>query len=123
MKNQQNPSGKELIYCANGLPEKQLVLIRNIAITGLFSTLAIAMLHFIFREESIWKNALIFCWSTWIIAPPIWFSYEYFYLFKKYGPENSFEAFKCGQELASRAWLGISAILTLIVSGTFNSSL
>jgi hypothetical protein len=53
-------------------------------------------------------------WIFWIFAPPIWFSCEYFYLFKPYGAKGTFEAFKYGQELAYRAWVGIGAAMTLL---------
>lgn len=48
--------------------------------------------------------------------PPLWFVFEYQFLFKTYGPDGAFEAFKYGQDVASKVWLGIAAALTVLVA-------
>ena len=55
-------------------------------------------------------------WAWWVAAPPVWFSVEYFYLFKKYKVKGRFEAFKYGQDVASKAWVAIAAIMSVIAS-------
>lgn len=52
----------------------------------------------------------------WVLAPPAWFAFEYFCLYKTWGDEETFEAFKYGQEIASRAWIGIAGLMTILAT-------
>ena len=45
------------------------------------------------------------------IGPPIWFMYEYHHIFKTYGVEKSFDAFKYGQDITAKMW---AAMLTVV---------
>lgn len=74
--------------------------------------------HLLDRSNVVWKLLFAACWIGWIFGPPLWFAFEYFVLFKKHEPSGSFEAFKYGQDLSSRAWLGVAAVLSVIASET-----
>jgi hypothetical protein len=55
-------------------------------------------------------QALILCF--WVIAPPVWFWYEYFFLYKKanHSPEE-FDQYKFGIDLSSKIWLALVTVL------------
>jgi hypothetical protein len=52
---------------------------------------------------------------AWAILPPVWFVVEYFFLFLPYGLENSFRYFDYGQNVASKLWGAMSALITLLI--------
>lgn len=52
---------------------------------------------------------LLVCWT---VVPPAWFAVEYFEVFKRYGTDGSLEDFKYGQDIASKVWLSMVAIIT-----------
>jgi hypothetical protein len=60
--------------------------------------------------------------GIWVIAPPIWFWYEYFYLYPDttYVPKPSLDEFKHGQEQSSKIWL---ALVTLLLGLYFGKDL
>jgi hypothetical protein len=55
-------------------------------------------------------------YGAWVIGPPIWFCWEFFY-FRTHGRPECFEAFKYGQDLASKVWLAVAAILGALFFG------
>lgn len=109
-----NSTGKEAVYGAGGLPASVLVAAQALAAIALVVTLVITYFYIQKPTDPMWQRAFQAAWIFWIFAPPIWLSYEYFYLFKPYGRVGTFEAFKYGQELAYRAWVGIAAAMTLL---------
>jgi H+/Cl- antiporter ClcA len=51
--------------------------------------------------------------AIWIVAPPIWFWYEYFFLYQPI-PETkkpSLDQFKHGQDQAAKIWLALVTVL------------
>jgi hypothetical protein len=52
---------------------------------------------------------------AWAVIPPIWFVLEYFCLFLPYGVENSFKYFDYGQNVASKLWGAVSALIILVI--------
>jgi hypothetical protein len=55
--------------------------------------------------------------GTWILAPPIWFWYEYFYLFKRTQHQIKLGVFKYGQEQSSKIWFTLVTILLALFFG------
>jgi hypothetical protein len=49
--------------------------------------------------------------AAWAILPPVWFWYEYFYLFRVRGNPAAFEQFRYGQQLAIAIWAGVGLAL------------
>jgi hypothetical protein len=111
-----NNTGKEPIYGPGALPPDVLLAVQVLAGLTLLLTVITVTSHLRQPSSSLWRGAFRAAWIFWIFAPPIWFSVEYFYLYKPFGKEGTFEAFKYGQELAYRAWLGIAAAMTLLYS-------
>lgn len=64
-------------------------------------------------KHQYWKLTLYGCW---VLGPPIWFFFEYFY-FRRQGYSECFEVFKYGQDLASKIWVALSAILGYLFFG------
>ena len=64
-------------------------------------------------EHTICKSVIL---GLWIVGVPSWFGIEYFYIYKKYGVDekasDSFEHFKHGQDVATKAWLAVITVLT-----------
>lgn len=56
-------------------------------------------------------------YAIWVLGPPIWFFIEYFYLFRQHGKPECIETFRYGQELASRIWLALVAVLGFLFFG------
>jgi len=46
--------------------------------------------------------------AVWAVAPPVWFWYEFFFLFRVLGDPAGFEHFKYGQQVAVAIWAGIA---------------
>jgi hypothetical protein len=59
------------------------------------------------------KALLTGCWAFWVLAPPVWFAFEYFGLFKP--TSGSFAALKYGQEQATKAWAAVVVILSSVL--------
>ncbi|EXI92784.1 MAG: hypothetical protein AW12_00264 [Candidatus Accumulibacter sp. BA-94] len=113
------PTGKEAIYGDGGLPIRWLHSIRAASILALLAAAFVTPMFILNKCSDIYKGLFSSLWLLWVFGPPVWFSFEYFHLFKKHGKPGTFEAFKYGQELASRAWLGIAAVMSLIATDIY----
>jgi hypothetical protein len=57
----------------------------------------------------VWQ-AIILC--GWILAPPIWFWFEYFFLYDRLGTAKpDAEEFRHGQEQSAKIWLALVTVL------------
>ena len=54
--------------------------------------------------------------AIWAVAPPVWFWYEYFYVYRSSGDPSGFEQFKYGQQVAIAIWAGVALTLFGYVS-------
>jgi hypothetical protein len=58
---------------------------------------------------------------VWLLAPPIWFWVEYFFVDWKSAVEGSgseqLERFKYGQDISSKIWLAVSTVLLMLYFG------
>lgn len=46
--------------------------------------------------------------AVWAVAPPVWFWYEFFFLYRVRGDPAGFEQFKHGQQVAVAIWAGVA---------------
>jgi hypothetical protein len=53
--------------------------------------------------------------GAWGILPPIWFLVEYFFIFLPYGIKGSFDYFQYGQNVASKVWAAIFALISVSI--------
>jgi hypothetical protein len=54
--------------------------------------------------------------GAWILGPPLWFWYEYIFLFRDAYPgadKDSLEAFKYQQDVSSKIWLATVSVLLI----------
>jgi hypothetical protein len=54
--------------------------------------------------------------GVWVLAPPIWFWYEYYFLYSNYAPTSPatkppLEEFKHGQDQSAKIWLALVTLL------------
>lgn len=67
-----------------------------------------------------WKShdpmPVYICTAVWAVTPPVWFWFEYFYLYRRYGNPDTLELFKYGQQVAAAIWAGIAISLAAFVS-------
>lgn len=110
------PTGKEVIYGDNAIPVGFLCAAEIAAGVGVVVTILAIWLYLRDRSNPERKVFLQAVWVVWALAPPLWFWYEYFFLFKNRGPADAFEAFKYGQDVASKVWLAVVAVLSGILA-------
>lgn len=69
------------------------------------------------HNNHVTRKAIIL--SIWVIVVPLWFSIEYFFLYKTKGldGDKSFDHFKHGQDVATKAWLAVVTVLTALYFG------
>lgn len=51
--------------------------------------------------------------GAWGILPPMWFLVEYFFIYLPYGIKGSFNYFQYGQNVASKVWAAIFALISI----------
>jgi len=66
-------------------------------------------------EEAKLTLSLGLAWLFWSVAPPAWFLFEYNWIWPRTG--GDFEDLKYGQELAKAIWVGIAAVLLVMLTG------
>lgn len=57
--------------------------------------------------------------AFWVVFPPIWFFFEYFWLYRTAAAPNSFELFKHGQQTAVAIWAGLSLSLGALAASDY----
>jgi len=112
-------TGKESVYGGAGIPIRWLRIARTVTILALLLTITVIWFFINNKHDATWRHLFSTLWVAWVVVPPLWFSFEYFSLFKKHGETGAFEAFKYGQELASRAWLSIAAVMSVVGAEIF----
>jgi hypothetical protein len=55
--------------------------------------------------------------GAWVLLPPLWFFLEYIYFYRWWGKPECFEAFKYSQDLGSKGWAGMVAVLGVLFFG------
>jgi hypothetical protein len=51
-------------------------------------------------------------YAFWVIAPPIWFFVEYFYVFGRRDDPHALELLKGGEDVAQKFWAALLVLLT-----------
>lgn len=54
--------------------------------------------------------------AIWAVGPPIWFWYEYFFVYRNHGEPDTFELFKHGQQVSLAIWAGVALALAAFAS-------
>jgi hypothetical protein len=72
----------------------------------------IVTLWYLYKKDTQLKYKYLLL-VAWGILPPVWFLVEYFFLFLPSGIAESFEFFKYGQEIASKVWGAVFALISI----------
>jgi len=68
-------------------------------------------------EVKIKEVIILACWT---LLPPIWFWFEYFFIYKSpknAAPKPDFESFKYGQDASSKIWIATASVLLVLYFG------
>jgi len=58
--------------------------------------------------------------AIWVLAPPLWFNYEYVHYFPKHGnPKAGFTPLKASQDIAAKVWASFLVVLAALFTGVF----
>jgi len=63
------------------------------------------------------QAAILLCWT---LVPPIWFWFEYFFIYRppiNAAPRNDFDSFKYAQEISSKIWISVVSALLILYFG------
>jgi hypothetical protein len=65
-------------------------------------------------DEKVRLTSLKILFALWTIVPPIWFLFEW----RRFGytTKQDFDDFKYSQELARNVWIGIGALIGILIS-------
>lgn len=85
---------------------------------GLFASLVLAFFGWGQKVENGGvKIAQVFVLVFWTLAPPIWFWFEYVFLFRNAfsdAHENKLDILKTQQELSSKIWIATASVLLIL---------
>ncbi|MGH8552835.1 MAG: hypothetical protein ACRESZ_02920 [Methylococcales bacterium] len=59
---------------------------------------------------------------AWGILPPVWFVIEYFFIFLPYGNQGAFVFFQYGQDIASKLWAAVFALISIDLYNAINQN-
>ncbi|MDD5580026.1 MAG: hypothetical protein PHY16_12195 [Methylobacter sp.] len=78
----------------------------------IFGLLAVVTtLWLLYRKNTLKTKYLLLV--IWGIFPPMWFVIEYFFIFLPHGVKGSFAFFQYGQDIASKLWAAVFALISI----------
>jgi hypothetical protein len=77
-----------------------------------FGLFAVALTLWILYKKNTLKTKYVLL-IIWGIFPPVWFVIEYFFIFLPYGVAGSFNFFQYGQNIASKLWAAVFALISI----------
>lgn len=63
------------------------------------------------------RTAKAWLLGLWVLFPPAWLYVESIFLYRSYGKAECFEQFRYAQELVSRGWIVLVAVLGVLYFG------
>jgi len=78
-----------------------------------FGLLSVAVTIWRISAKDVSQTEKYILLGAWGILPPIWFLVEYFYIYLPYGIKGSFDYFQYGQNVASKVWGAIFALISI----------
>lgn len=61
------------------------------------------------------KPILYGLFAFWTLVPPMWFVFDFYVLFKRFGAQDSFDMLKYGERISERLWAAVLALIGLIL--------
>jgi hypothetical protein len=78
----------------------------------IFGLLAVVATLWILYEKNTLRTKYLLL-IIWGIFPPMWFVLEYFFIYLPYGAKDSFAFFQYGQNIASKLWAAVFALISI----------
>ena len=73
-----------------------------------------ALAYFVTSSATHWTQSWVLAFAAaWGIGGPMWFFYEYFFIYRVHGTGESWDLFKHGQQLSGAVWVALTAALVL----------
>ena len=69
------------------------------------------------RESSDRRTAKSWLLGLWVLLPPAWLYVESIFLYRHYGKAECFAQFRYAQELVSKGWIVLVAVLSFLYFG------
>jgi hypothetical protein len=89
-----------------------LTIAATVAILVALGSLAAAGFAW-FTKNVNWLYAVI---PLWIIGPPVWFWFDYFFVYRKYGDPEAFDSYKHGQQISLAIWAALAVLLLSVAN-------
>ena len=65
-------------------------------------------------QDAEWQR--LFSTFVWTLLPPLWFAFENYRLFPRYGTPDKKDELKEGRDIASKCWAAVGALLVALYS-------
>jgi hypothetical protein len=106
-----NP-GHRFIY--KGTPVEQMPnLATTVSVAFILLTVILLVIYWNTRTR---KPAILYgLFAFWALVPPLWFTFDFYYLYKRYGAPGSFDMMQYGLQISDRFWAAILALLAAII--------
>ena len=87
-----------------------MTIVRDAAIVSIgLLIVTIVVVRYCWGAEHLWLLYSVI--GLWAVGPPVWFWFEYFYIYRAYGQPDTLDLFKCGQDVSKAIWAGVLAVL------------
>jgi hypothetical protein len=78
-----------------------------------FGLLSIVITIWRLSGRSVTQKEKYILLGAWGVLPPLWFLVEYFFIFLPYGVKGAFNYFQYGQDVASKVWGAVFAVISI----------
>jgi len=65
---------------------------------------------------SVNVNLIYLVLPFWIVGPPIWFWFDYFKVYRRYGDPEAFDSYKHGQQISIAIWAAFALLFAALAS-------
>ena len=88
-------------------------------VVATFLTIAAAVAVAVLPKGNFSQVFVFMLAASWAIAAPMWFFYEYFFIYRVHGTLGSWDQFKHGQQVSAAVWAGLTASLTVFAASDY----
>ena len=89
--------------------QRTVRVVGAISACGLIITFLVVLNAWI--EGPLAVDSVYECAALWLIMPPLWFWYEFFWIYDRRGKPGTIELFKHGQQVSIAIWAGVGLCL------------
>ncbi|AKU23012.1 hypothetical protein MJ904_08100 [Massilia sp. MB5] len=93
-----------------------------LGVLGFLVNMLILFAGGVYLDKESYKLVSSLTVSAWVLLPPLWFFYEFFYYFPKHGnPAAGFDRLKAVQDVTSKVWAAVGLVLGAIYTVKFSA--